>query len=222
MLRIQNHTPAPEKAPTQQVLLMHVWLNELSPMIWRRLLVRDDSSLADLHYTLQVAFGWDDLHLNRFYIHSRDFCVYHDGGIMADNAHNFRLAEFSFRRNEKFLYEYDLHVPWQHIIRVEKILPCDRKSYPICISGQGLAPPEDCGGHQGFRGLQENNLPVDILCRSAEILENFLRNNKRPSREEALHVKRWLKPRQIDRLTINHRLQLYASGNLAWTEEIYL
>jgi len=27
-------------------------------MIWRRLWVRSDSTIADLHYTLQIAFGW--------------------------------------------------------------------------------------------------------------------------------------------------------------------
>ena len=35
-------------------------------LIWRRLLVRSDSTVADLHQALQVAFGWDDEHLNRF------------------------------------------------------------------------------------------------------------------------------------------------------------
>jgi Plasmid pRiA4b ORF-3-like protein len=37
-----------------------------SPMIWRRLLVRSDSTIADQHYTLQTAFGWSDEHLHRF------------------------------------------------------------------------------------------------------------------------------------------------------------
>jgi len=28
-----------------------------SPMIWRRLLVRDDSTITDLHYILQITMG---------------------------------------------------------------------------------------------------------------------------------------------------------------------
>jgi hypothetical protein len=40
-------------------------------MIWRRLLVGSDSSIADLHHTLQIAFGWSDSHLHRFHIHGR-------------------------------------------------------------------------------------------------------------------------------------------------------
>lgn len=60
---------------------LKVWLQGISPMVWRRLLVRSDSTIADLHYTLQIAMGWSDVHLNRFHIHGQDFGVYHDGVI---------------------------------------------------------------------------------------------------------------------------------------------
>ena len=31
-----------------------IWLREISPMIWRRVLLRSDQTLADLHYALQI------------------------------------------------------------------------------------------------------------------------------------------------------------------------
>jgi hypothetical protein len=34
---------------------LYVWLCEISPLIWRRLLVRSDSTIADLHYGLAAA-----------------------------------------------------------------------------------------------------------------------------------------------------------------------
>ncbi len=40
-------------------------------MILRRLLVRSDMSLADLHYAIQIAMGWEDFHLHRFSIHGK-------------------------------------------------------------------------------------------------------------------------------------------------------
>jgi hypothetical protein len=43
-------------------------LRGISPLICRRLLVRSDSTLADLHEVLRVAFGWHDMYLNRFEI----------------------------------------------------------------------------------------------------------------------------------------------------------
>jgi Plasmid pRiA4b ORF-3-like protein len=35
----------------------------ISPLIWRRLLVRNDMSLATLHAALQVVFAWSDAYL---------------------------------------------------------------------------------------------------------------------------------------------------------------
>jgi hypothetical protein len=40
-----------------EIYLLHVWIRQSSPMIWRRLLVRGDSTLAALHDTIQIAFG---------------------------------------------------------------------------------------------------------------------------------------------------------------------
>jgi hypothetical protein len=47
-------------APGGEAYRIHVWIRQISPMIWRRLLVDSDSSIADLHHTLQIAFGWSD------------------------------------------------------------------------------------------------------------------------------------------------------------------
>jgi hypothetical protein len=52
--------------PPPEVYQLHVWLREISPMIWRRLLVRSDSTIADLHYTLQITMGWEGYHLHQF------------------------------------------------------------------------------------------------------------------------------------------------------------
>jgi hypothetical protein len=59
---------------------LHVWIRRISPMIWRRLLVRSDSTLAQLHDILQIAFGWTDAHLHRFRIHGRDYGLSRVGG----------------------------------------------------------------------------------------------------------------------------------------------
>src|ERR1039457_3078874 len=92
-----------------EVFRLHVWIRQISPMIWRRLLVRGDSTIADLHYTIQIAFGWSDEHLNLFHIHGQDYGVYHDGGIsFSTDPNQVRLCDFGFRTNERFVYEYDL------------------------------------------------------------------------------------------------------------------
>jgi pRiA4b ORF-3-like protein len=47
---------APRHAP--QIFQLRVVLRGISPLFWRRLLVRSGSSVARLHETLQVAFDW--------------------------------------------------------------------------------------------------------------------------------------------------------------------
>ncbi len=49
-----------------QVYQLRIWIRHISPQIWRRLLVRSDSTIAQLHDTLQIAFGWTDEHLHQF------------------------------------------------------------------------------------------------------------------------------------------------------------
>ncbi|RZL87807.1 MAG: hypothetical protein EOP82_24960 [Variovorax sp.] len=51
------------------------------PLIWRRLIVCRDTNIAQLHHILQVAFGWEDLHLHRFEIRGREYDVFRDGGL---------------------------------------------------------------------------------------------------------------------------------------------
>src|SRR3974377_1168243 len=98
-----------------EVYQFHIWIRQISPMIWRRLLVRSDSSLGDLHDIIQITFGWSDTHLHRFHIHGRDYGINRVGGLwFSHDARAARLDSFQFRLNERFLYEYDLRDSWQH------------------------------------------------------------------------------------------------------------
>jgi Plasmid pRiA4b ORF-3-like protein len=52
------------ESPKPSIYQFRAVLLGISPIIWRRLLVRGDSTIADLHVTLQTAFGWSDDHLH--------------------------------------------------------------------------------------------------------------------------------------------------------------
>src|SRR6266540_1448562 len=135
-----------------EVYQLHVWIRQISPMIWRRLLVRSDSSLGNLHDIIQIAFAWSDAHLHRLRIHGRDYGVSRVGGLwFAHDARAVRLDSFQFRLNERFLYEYDLRDSWQLQVRVERRVAAEpRRTYPVCVGGRRAAPPEDCGGPWEF------------------------------------------------------------------------
>src|SRR5215471_971289 len=125
-----------------QVYQLRIWIRHISPQIWRRLLVRSDSTIAQLHDTLQIAFGWTDDHLHRFLIRGKPYGIARSGGIgFDDNPHQVQLRDFHFHWKETWVYEYDLTDWWQHEIRLEQVLPLDpAKRYPLCVAGKRRGP----------------------------------------------------------------------------------
>jgi pRiA4b ORF-3-like protein len=198
-----------------------VVLRRVSPMIWRRLLVHSDSSIADFHYTLQIAMGWSDSHLHRFRIYGKDFGVYHIGGpIFDDNPKKIRLANFCFRPGERFLYEYDFGDAWQHDIRLERILSLEtEQTYPVCIAGKRSAPPEDCGGAWKFIQLRQRYSPAhgwSVLLELKEAVEAEEQDVVEGKVEEIRKLLPWLALDRFDRRAVNRRLKQYTTGDEAW------
>ena len=159
-----------QQQATTTVYQLKVALREISPMIWRRLLVASDTSVAYLHAILQTAMGWEDVHLHRFRIHGKDYGIYRSGGLLFDDdPDQVILSDFRLRASERFVYEYDMGDFWQHDIRLERIMPLDPKqTYPVCIDGAGDCPPEDCGGPGGYRTLLDECNSWDELLQARE------------------------------------------------------
>jgi hypothetical protein len=200
-----------EASSMMEVYRLHVGLCEISPLIWRRLLVRSDSTIAARHHTLQVAMGWDDAHLHRFSIRGKDYGISRIGGIgFGDDPHQARLSDFHFRPNERFLYADDLGDLWQHVAWVERRLPSDRKRiYPVWIGGQRAAPPEDCGGPWTFMALQDEYSPGYFLDRYAGVLESIRAGDLEEARDQLAELEP-LQPclalEHFDRRQVNRRL----------------
>ncbi len=124
-------------------------LCDIRPLIWRRLLVRAQATISDLHRVLQVAFGWYDEHLHRFDIFGQDYGEYREGGpIYSTDATKVGLSTPGLGPGDSFTYEYDFGDLWVHEIELEDVLADlgSNKTYPRCSAGMGVAPPEDCGG----------------------------------------------------------------------------
>ena len=50
------------------VYQLHIALRGIRPPVWRRVQVPGTLSLAKMHETIQIVFGWTDTHLHKFYI----------------------------------------------------------------------------------------------------------------------------------------------------------
>ncbi|OSP53602.1 plasmid pRiA4b ORF-3 family protein [Pseudoruegeria sp. SK021] len=130
-----------------KIFQLKIRLLGISPMIWRRVLVSSFTTLRELHGILQVAMGWEGIHLFQFDIRAVEYGSWELRAADPDIP----LNDFRFRRNDRISYIYDMGAYWKHEVRVEAILDADpKKSYLVCAGGAGVCPPEDCGGPQDY------------------------------------------------------------------------
>jgi hypothetical protein len=198
--------PETNTAANPVVYQLRVALRGISPLIWRRLLVRGDRTIAALHRTLQVAFGWSDEHLHRFVIHGRE----HGTESLVD-PRGVYLTDLELRSHERFLYEYDFTDGWQHDVRVELILPFDAgRVYPRCVGGRRRVPPEDCGGPWAFLEMRERYSLVTIAERLSALAERRLKIGYEAfvdeHSNEVRELQRWLEIDRFDRRVVNRDL----------------
>jgi hypothetical protein len=151
-----NPTKSTAKVPIFQI---KVTLEGSKPPIWRRLLVRGDITLGDLHRIIQAAFGWWDYHLHQFIVgrtyYGEPHPDYFDYMEMRDEQ-EVRLVQIASGEGFKFRYEYDFGDSWLHQVLVEKILPPEPgQAYPVCVKGRRACPPEDVGGIWGYYSFLE-------------------------------------------------------------------
>jgi len=136
-----------------------VTLEGSKPPIWRRLLVRSDITLGDLHDIIQAAFGWWDYHLHQFIVGGTYFGVPnpdYDDYMEMNDEQDVTLDQIAQREGFKFRYEYDFGDGWLHQVLLEKVLPPEPgQDYPLCVKGRRARPPEDVGGIWGYYNFLE-------------------------------------------------------------------
>lgn len=88
-----------------QIYQFHVLLRGINPPLWRRLFLRSDHSTADLHYSIQISFGWSDFHPHRFLIRGKEYGISRAGcTAFTTDPTQVSLSDFHFRDRERFLY----------------------------------------------------------------------------------------------------------------------
>ena len=86
-----------------EIYQIKAWIRKISPIICRRILLPVTFSLADLHHTLQIIFGWPDTYLHQFKIHGKRYGISKPGGVwFSDNPKEALLKSFGFPLKERF------------------------------------------------------------------------------------------------------------------------
>lgn len=163
----EPHTPglpAVHEAPAEPVLLtVRVDVDGAKPPVWRRLVLRGELRLDEVHAVLQAAFGWEDYHLHRFWPGAGDqvwrgpyFLTTFDldegeEGILETDV---RLDQVLRSPGDRLTYTYDFGDDWTHSIRVESVdpMPADAPR-AACTGGRMAGPLEDSGGAWGHNEL---------------------------------------------------------------------
>jgi len=151
------------KKKFDQVYQFKITLRDIKPPIWRRIQVPETCTFWDLHVAIQDAMGWSDYHLHEFEMVDPSTGLKVNIGIPDEDfgreilpGWKQKIADYFSMGNRLAEYIYDFGDNWEHIIKLEKILPRDENvDYPICIAGKRACPPEDCGGIWGYENFLE-------------------------------------------------------------------
>lgn len=142
-------------------------LRRTSPHIWRRVVVRVDSTLGQPHQAVQALFGWAYSRPHRFVLRGRSLRASATAVVSSCPAAEVLLSELKLLAKERFFYDYgldDVRVPlWRHDIRFEAALVADRERLPYCIGGVGSPPLEQTGSPQELTNLAELFTPQFVF-----------------------------------------------------------
>jgi hypothetical protein len=144
-------TPAKRKLSWQ----LKIDLLDVSPTIWRRIVVPETIKLPKLDRVIQSAFGWTNSHLHEFVIGGKRY-AYPDPDFSEEldqiDETGVVLVNTLGLDARCFDYVYDFGDDWHHIVMVEdQDVYTDMPTTSVrCLAGENACPPEDVGGAHGY------------------------------------------------------------------------
>ena len=137
---------------------LKILLDDVKPVVMRRLEVPLSIRLDRLHLAIQAAMGWTNSHL--YEIRAKDIGWgipdpdWGDGPLDARKARLIDVLEDVGTKTLKYLYDFG--DGWEHTIKIERLIdPLPGIAYPRLIEAAGRCPPEDVGGPWGYAEFLE-------------------------------------------------------------------
>ncbi len=135
--------------PAGLAVRLTVTLLDVSPPIWRRLVVPADVTLDRLSRLVPAAMGWDGGHLHEWYAAGMTYGAPRRG-VLDERAA--RLAGV-LTGTARLAYLYDLGDSWRHEVVVDEVLSDEAGQVPRLGAGARACPPEDIDGWPGYEQL---------------------------------------------------------------------
>lgn len=142
-------------ASIDDMAILRIELEDIEPLIWRRVGVCTSMTLKTMHSVIQASMGWLDCHLWEFEANERKYSMLipndPEWNERINNAAMTKLSALLTDGMKKMSYIYDMGGNWQHRIIVERLrAPEPGERYPLYLGGERRCPPEDCGGVPGY------------------------------------------------------------------------
>ena len=137
----------------ERVYQFNIFFSGIKPMIWRRFQVPETYAFWELHVAIQDMLGWQNKGLHQFYVQSIEtkqitrIGLLETGRSILPFAHAWgtMIRDYFNERRKRGHYFAPFTREWHLRMELEKILPREgKKSYPICLEGEGNAPPQMC------------------------------------------------------------------------------
>jgi hypothetical protein len=136
---------------------LRIELNEIQPLIWRRLLVPESVTLPKLSVILQQVMGWQGGHLHEYIVGRLHYGIPDNDWPSAEpftDECRVRLNTLVESGARRFTFLYDFGDSWEHTVKIEDlIMPSTEGTRVRCIGGENACPPEDVGGPHSYFGF---------------------------------------------------------------------
>lgn len=157
-----------EPRDERMAYVLRIELDDITPTIWRQLVVPSDVTLHAFHDVVQAVMGWTDSHLHAFRMGPGDlqfdvapFVTRLDieEGEEGTPEAEVRLDQVLSSQGDRLYYEYDFGDGWEHTIILDSVQEWEGIfAETLCLAGARACPPEDVGGVPGYEQL------LDVLA----------------------------------------------------------
>ncbi len=153
--------------------IIKITIEDTHPPIWRRVVVPEKITFADMHEIIKILFGWEDMHLHNFTIPSKHITIDNEGGFGGPYhySEDSTLLEEFLLTNKWIRYTYDFGDEWRHRIVFEKTDEDYDKRYVTLIKFKGDNFEEDCGGVWAGEQAYSNRKPFDGVSVNQQLSE---------------------------------------------------
>ncbi|MDO5425912.1 MAG: SEC-C metal-binding domain-containing protein [Eubacteriales bacterium] len=127
--------------------LVKITIEKAASPTWRKVVLPDGITFADLHEIIQICFGWEYEHAHDFCFPNGEFCVGRGKSDWMEILPESKIVVDDFLKQCKWIqYTYDFGDNWEHKIVLEKELPEYEARMAQLQKWKGDNFEEDTGG----------------------------------------------------------------------------